>query len=109
MNCEHYELLIASELFGTLLKETQEFLQNIMLAPTEAIDTEVEESVPKIEMEAEEVALEAAEVLVEVPKTPRTPRPKLTPTKESTRDKKCKQPAIPVRASPRRNPPKPTA
>lgn len=42
------------------------------------------------------------------PKSLRIPRPKLTPTKETTKDKKGKKPVIPVCTSPRRNPPKPT-
>lgn len=61
-----------------------------------------------MELEAEEVAPVVAEILVEVPKSLRTPRPKLSPTKETTKDKKGKQPDIPMCASPRRNPPKPT-
>jgi len=73
-----------------------------MSTPATTIDTKVEESVPEIDMEAEEVAPEVAEVLAEDP-TPKTPRPKLTPIKESAKDKKDEQPAIPVCASPRRN------
>lgn len=45
---------------------------------------------PEIDMEAEEVSPEFAEVLVEVPKSRRMPRPKLNPTKESVKDKKGK-------------------
>jgi len=52
-------------------------------------------------MEAEETALEVAEVLAEVPKSLRTPRPKPTPTKETVNDKKGKKPATPVHALPR--------
>lgn len=61
--------------------------------------------------EIEEVAPEVVEVLAEVPKSPQMLRPKLTPTKDSMKDKKGKQPAISVCASLRRNPPKdkPTA
>lgn len=103
MNREHYELLIASLVFETLQKETKDFLQNIMSVPTEAIDTEAKESVLEIEMEAEVAPPDVSEVLSEVPKSPRKPRPKLTSTKESAKDKKGKQPAIPVCASPRRN------
>jgi len=90
MNREHYDLLIVSKVFETLPKETQELLQKIMSVPTEAIDIEGEESVPEVDMEAELVALDVAEVLANVPKSPRTPRPKLTPTKETTKDKKGK-------------------
>ena len=97
MNHEHYELLIASLVFETLPKETQDFLQNIMSVPTEAIDIEAKESVSEIEMEAKEVSPEVAKVLAEVPKYQRTPRPKPTPTKETMKDKKGKQPTIPVR------------
>jgi len=61
-----------------------------------------------MEKEAKVVAPEVAEVFKEFPK-PRTSRPKPTPTKESMKDKKSKQPAILMHASPRRNPPKPTA
>lgn len=80
-----------------------------MSAPIEAINTEVEESVPEVEMEVEVAAPEVVEVLAEVPKSPWMPRPNPTPTKDTTKDKMGKQPAILVRASPRRNPPKPTA
>lgn len=109
INHENYEFQIANSVFETLLKETQQFLQNIMLVPIEAIDTEAEESVMEIQLEAKEVAPEVAEVLVEVPKSPRMLRPELTPTKETAKDKKAKQPTIPVCVSPRRNPSKPTA
>ena len=64
---------------------------------------------PEVVREVEGATLEVTEVLAEVPKSPWTPRSKLTPTKESEKDKKGKQPAIPVHASSRRNPPKPTA
>jgi len=79
-----------------------------MLAPIEAIDTEAEESVIEIEMEAEEAAPEVAEVLAKVPKLPRTTRPKLAPTKETMKDNKGKKLAITVHALPRRNPLKTT-
>ena len=85
--------MIANSVFETLSKVTQELLQNIMSTPIEAIDIEVvtaEESVPKIVIEAEEVAPEVVEVLVEVHKSPRTLRPKPTPTKESTKDTNSK-------------------
>jgi len=62
-----------------------------MLTPTTTIDTEeviAEESV--MEIVIEEVAREVVEVLEEVPKSPRTLRPKPTPTKESAKDKKGK-------------------
>ena len=67
--------------------------------------------VPKFVMEVEGATPKVAEVLAKVPKSPQMPRPKPTATKESVKDKKGKQPAIPVRASTRRNPPKdkPTA
>ena len=58
-----------------------------------------------MDIEAEVTALEVAEVLAEVPKSP---RPKPNPTKEAEKDKKGRQPAIPVRALPSRNPPNPT-
>ena len=65
-------------------------MQNIMLVAIEAIDTEAEEFVSEIEMEAKEVAPEVVEVLVEVPKSPRMTIPKPTPTKESVKNKKGK-------------------
>lgn len=79
-----------------------------MLASIESIDTEVEELVPEIKMEVEVASLEVTEVLAEVPKSLRMPRSKPTPTKETTKDKKGKWPAILVRTLPMRNPPKPT-
>lgn len=86
MNREHYEHLIASKLFKTLPKETHEFLHKIMSAPTKAIDTEAEESSLEMEMEVEVATPEVAEVLFEVPKSPRTLTPKPTPTKETVKD-----------------------
>lgn len=71
-----------------------------MSAPTEAIDTEVEELVLEVEMKAKFVAPEVAEVLAKVPKSPRMLRPKPTPTKETVKDKKRKKLAILVHASP---------
>ncbi len=62
-----------------------------------------------MEIKAEVVAPEVTEVLAEVPKSSITSRRKLIQTKETVKDKKGKQPAILVHASPRRNPPKPTA
>jgi len=62
-----------------------------------------------MEREAEVATPEVVEVLAEVPKFPRMIRPKPTPTKETVKDKKGKQPAIALCASPRRNPPKPIA
>lgn len=62
-----------------------------------------------MEKQVEDAAPEVAKVLAEVPKSPRMPRSKPTPTKEIMKDKKGKQPAIPVCVSPRRNPTKPTA
>ena len=109
MNCENYVILIANKVFETLPKEIQEFLHKIMSTPTEAIDSEAEESAPEMELEVEVAAPEVAKVLAEAPKSPRTPRPKPIPTKETVKDKKGKKPTIPVSASPRRNPPKPTA
>lgn len=81
-----------------------------MLEPTETINTEeiVEEQVPKVDMEAKEATLAVVKVLGEVPKSLRTSRPKPTQTKETMKDKKGKNPSIPVHASPRRKPPKPT-
>lgn len=64
---------------------------------------------PKVEMEAEEANPEVVEVLAEVPKSLRTSRPNLTPSKENIKVKKCKQPTILVCASQKRNPLKPTA
>jgi len=78
MNCEHYELLIASSVFETLPKETQEFLQSIMSTPATAIDTEAEELVLEMEIEVEVVTPEVTEVLAKVPKSLRTLRPKPT-------------------------------
>jgi len=78
-----------------------------MSEPTKAIYIEAEESLPEVEMEAEEATAEVAKVLAEAPKSPRMLRPKPTPIKESTKDNKGKQP--PMRASLRRNMPKPTA
>lgn len=83
-------------------------MESVISTPAIAIDTEAEESMLD-NREAEEVAPKVVKVLAEVPKSPRMSRPKPTPTKDSVKDKKGKQPTIPVRTSPRRNPPKPTA
>ena len=66
----------------------------------------IEGVLPEVVMEVDGAAPEVAEVLVEVPKSPWMPRPKLTLTKQSAKDKKDKQAVIPVHASSRRNPPK---
>lgn len=76
MNHEHYQLLKASKVFETFPKETQEFIQKIPLVPTEAVDNKGEYLVPKIEMEVELAAPEVIEVLLELPKSPRTLRVK---------------------------------
>ena len=62
-----------------------------------------------MEREAKVVTPEVAEVLAEVPKSLRMLRSKPTPTKETMKDKKGKQPTIQVHVLPRRNPPNPTA
>ena len=59
-------------------------------------------------MGAEVAAPEVVEVLAEVPKSLRMLRLKPTPTKETMKDKKAKQPAISVHTSPRQNPTNPT-
>ena len=61
-----------------------------------------------MEIEVEVAAPEVSKVLIEVPKSPRRSRPKVTPTKETMKDKKGKHPAIPVYTSAWTNPPKPT-
>lgn len=84
-----------------------------MSIPTEAMCTEattVEGDIPKVAMAVEGAAPEVlpAEILVEVPKSPQTPRPRPTPTKEGLKIKKGKQvaPSYPVCASPRKHPQK---
>lgn len=62
-----------------------------------------------MEIEVEVATPEVAEVLAKVPKSPGTMRPNPTPTKETVKDKKGKQPAILVRTSLRRNTPNPIA
>ena len=86
-------------------------LNSIMSTPIEAMDAKEVTAKAAVVSEAERDAAVDVEVLAEVPKSPWTPRPKPTPTKESVKDKKGKQPEIPMCASPRRNPPKdkPTA
>ncbi|CAA3018924.1 Hypothetical predicted protein, partial [Olea europaea subsp. europaea] len=51
-------------------------------------------------IEAEVAALEVEKELAKVPTSLRTPRPKPTPTKETGKNKKGKQPSIPVCTSP---------
>ena len=93
MNHELFEALIVSSVFEQLPKATQELLNNFMSTLAEAMDTEVvisKEVVSEVFREAEGVALEISEVLAKVPKSPWTPRPKLTPTKENVKDKNGK-------------------
>lgn len=111
MNYEFFQDLITSMVFEQLSKETQALVNSVMSTRAEAINTErvaTEENVQEIDMGAKVASPEVAEVLAEVPKSPRTPRLKPTPTKETMKEKKGKQPAIPMHASPRRKPPKPT-
>jgi len=66
-----------------------------MLMPTEAMSVEAmtaDEIVPEVAMVAEGGAPEVAPTKVPayVPKSPRTPRPKPTPTQEGTKPKKDK-------------------
>ena len=59
MNHEFFEALIANLAFEKLPQATQELLNSIISAPTEAMDTEavtIEEVVPEFVREAEEVA-----------------------------------------------------
>lgn len=93
--------------FENLPKTTQGLLSSVMSTLATDMDIKVvttKEDMLEVVMEVEEATLEVSEVLAEVPKSPRTPRLTPTPTKESEKDKKGKQRAIPVRASPRRNP-----
>ena len=114
MNNENFEALLASLVFEMFPKETQELLHSIMSMLAEAMDTEAmiaKGVVPEVAREVEGVVPEVSKVLVEVRKSPWMPRPKLTQTKESEKDKKGKQAVIPVCTSPRANPSKdkPTA
>lgn len=64
-----------------------------MSTPTIDMDTKAvktEEDMLEVVIEVEAGASEIAEVLTEVPKSPRMLRQKLTPTKESTKDRKGK-------------------
>jgi len=64
-----------------------------MSTPVEVMDAKAvttEGAELEVVMEAEEASPEVSEVLADVPKPPRTPRPKPTPTKESMKDKKGK-------------------
>lgn len=81
-----------------------------MSAPVEIrnIEQVIVEPAQEMEREAKVAALEVAKVLVELPKSPRKLRLNPTPTKETMKDMKGKQPAILVHAFPRGNPPKPT-
>ena len=108
MNQESFKALKKTPTFENLLEMSQALLESVMSAPTEAIDTEAAESASEMDMEEEVATPKIAEVLVEVPKSPRMLSPKPTPTKETVKDKKGKQPAILLCTSPRRNPPKPT-
>lgn len=66
MDCANFEALRASSTFERLSKETQDLLNRMMLTPEEA----------EQEIEVVEVAPESARVIIEVSKSPRTPRPK---------------------------------
>lgn len=109
MNWEFLEALKVTPAFEKLPETSRALLESIMSASTESIYTEVEELVPKIEKEVEVAAAKVVEVLAEVPKSSWMSRPKMTPTKVTAKDKKGKQPTIPVWSSPRINPSKPTA
>lgn len=107
MNHEIYEVFLASSVFKTLPKETQELLHSIMSTPTGTMDTKemtAEGAMMEVIRMSKRPAPKVVDVLVEFPKSPRTPRLKLIATKESAKDKKGKQVVIPLHASPRINP-----
>jgi len=82
-----------------------------MSTPTKAMDAKEVTTKSTVVRNVEGDVVVVAKVLAEVPKSPWTPRPIPTTTKESVKDKKRKQVAIPVCATPRRSPlkDKPTA
>ena len=92
MNQEFFGTFKETLEFSNLLETKRALLESIMLALEEVINTEkvVEELAQEMEREAEVASPKVAEVLAEVPKSPRMPRPKPTPTKEAGKDKKGK-------------------
>ena len=88
MNWEFFKSLITSSTFEKLPEMTRALLNNFMSTPTIAMETEaltVKKDMSEVVWEAEETAPQVSKVLAEVPKSPWTPRPKPTPTKESRR------------------------
>lgn len=85
MNHENFEVLLASAVFETLPKETQELLHSIMSMPTEVMYIEAvttEGAISEVAMAAEGAAPKVApiEVSIEVLISHRTPSPRPTPT-----------------------------
>lgn len=77
---------MASSVFDTLPKETQELLNSLMSTPVET--TSAGESMA-FEGDAPEVR--SVEVPVDVPKSLRSPRPRPTSTRDGSNTKKDKQ------------------
>jgi len=93
LNHKNFEALLASLVFETMPKETQELLHSVMSTLAEAMDTEAvttDGAMLEVVREVEGATPGVAEVLAEVLKSPWTHRPKPTQTKESTKDKKGK-------------------
>lgn len=76
MNLDLFDLLKANSLFEHLPESLRELWNNIMAAPKVAMGTGVmtAEEVEQVIMEVE--VLESVGIVVEIPKSPHTPRPK---------------------------------
>lgn len=102
MNHEYFEALIVSSTFEKLPKETQELLSSIMSVLAETVSAG-----EAMAVEGAALEITSVEVPTEVPKSPRSPRPRPMPNKEGPKTKKDKHKPTPlVRASPRKHPQK---
>jgi len=86
MNTESFEALVASSMFDILHKVTQELLTSLMSAPVETTSAG-----GSMASKGADPKVVSVKVPAEVPKSPRSPRPRPTPLKEGPKTKKDKQ------------------
>jgi len=85
MNLENFEALVASSIFDKLCKATQELLTKFMSAPMETASAR-----GSMASEGASSNIISVEIPIEVLKSPRSPKPRPTLTREGPKTKKGK-------------------